>query len=321
MAMRIRIVRSARARALIHFWTKLDEDWVLNLSGMLAYNYLTATAPLALVALAIAGLALSSISPATLDSYANAIAARLPDGGQQLTHGALHALSHSAGGLLVIAIVTAIFAGSRLFIALENCFCVIYRLRNRPPLLQNAVATGMTLLYAALAPLTFIASGALSALSGLLTFSGAPATGALTYLGRMGAGLLATFILFLAMYVFVPNNGLLRRGGWRDAWRGSWRGALAAAALMTLYEQLFPLYQSLFLRNAGYGSAVGLAIVAIIFLYYAGFITLVGAEVNAWRQGLRPLGVTLPDLYRERAQRVPMVGGPGTLRGRLRAGR
>ena len=29
---------------------------------------------------------------------------------------------------------------------------------------------------------------------------------------------------------------------------------------------------------------------------------LFGAELNAWSEGLRPLGVTLPDLYRERGQ-------------------
>jgi uncharacterized BrkB/YihY/UPF0761 family membrane protein len=91
-----------------------------------------------------------------------------------------------------------------------------------------------------------------------------------------------------------------RRQSWREGWRIAWRGALVAGGLLILYEQLFPLYQSLFLKNAGYGSVVGLAIIAIIFLYYIGFITLLGAEINAWAEGLRPLGATLPDLYRER---------------------
>lgn len=291
----------ARARPLTQFWGKLNEDWVPNLSGMLAYNYLTATAPLALVALAIAGISLGSTSPATFNTFVESLAAHLPAGGKQLVAGALTALSQSASALLVIAVVTAIFAGSRLFIALENCFSVIYRLRSRDTLPQNLVAVAMTLLYAILAPLAFIATGQLSGLFGLITLTGAASGGAgdvLSYLEGLAAGVLVAFILFFAMYLFVPSW----RRSWRRGWRVAWRGALAASALLNLYEQLFPLYQRLFLRNAGYGSVAGLAIVAIVFLYYVGFITLLGAEINAWTQGLRPLGATLPNLYRERGK-------------------
>lgn len=288
----------ARARPLTKFWSKINEDWVLNLSGMLAYNYLTATAPLALVALAIAGMALGFISPATFDAYVRALAAHLPAGGERLVAGALKSLSASAGVLLVIAIAAAIFAGSRLFIALESCFAVIYRVRNRALPRQNAMAIGMTLLYALLAPLAFIASGQISGLLSALHLAKATSGNVFIYLGGLIAGVIISFLLFFVMYMFVPNRGQSLR---RD-WRGAWRGALAAAALLTLYEQLFPLYQSLFLRNAGYGSAIGLVIIAVIFLYYVGFITLLGAEVNAWAEGLRPLGATLPDLYRERGK-------------------
>ncbi len=291
-----------RARPLTDFWRKLNEDWVFNLSGMLAYNYLTATAPLALVILAIAGLALGSISPDTFDAYVQGLTAHLPAGGEQLVAGALKALSASAGALLIIAVVTAIFAGSRLFIALENCFTIIYRLRPRALVPQNLVAIGMTLLYAILAPLTFIASGQLSGeLSGLfgsIAPAGATTQDILSYLEGLAAGIFMTFILFYAMYLFVPS----RSRSWRRGWRVAWRGALVAAVLLVLYEQLFPLYRSLFLKNPGYGSVVGLAIVAIIFLYYIGFITLLGAEINAWAEGLRPLRVTLPELYRERGK-------------------
>lgn len=288
----------ARARPLTKFWSKINEDWVLNFSGMLAYNYLIATAPLALVALAIAGMALGSISPATFEAYVRALAEHLPAGGERLVAGALKSLSASAGVLLVIAIAAAIFAGSRLFIALESCFAVIYRVRNRALPRQNAMAIGMTLLYALLAPLAFIASGQISGLLSALHLAKATSGNVFTYLEGLIAGVIISFLLFFIMYMFVPNRGQSLR---RD-WRGAWRGALAAAALLMLYEQLFPLYQSLFLRNAGYGSAIGLVIIAVIFLYYVGFITLLGAEVNAWAEGLRPLGATLPDLFRERGK-------------------
>ena len=291
-----------RARPLTDFWGKLNEDWVFNLSGMLAYNYLTATAPLALVVVAIAGIALGSVSPQTFDAYVQGLTSHLPAGGEQLVVGALKALSASAGVLLVIAIVTAIFAGSRLFIALENCFAIIYRLRTRTLVPQNLVAIGMTLLYTILAPLAFLVSGQLTGeISGLFSFitvTGGASRGILSYLEGLVAGIFVAFILFYAMYLIVPS----RRHSWRRGLPVAWRGALVAAVLLNLYEQLFPLYQSLFLQNTGYGSVVGLAIIAVIFLYYTGFITLLGAEINAWSEGLRPLSVTLPDLYRERGK-------------------
>jgi membrane protein len=297
---------------LVGFWSKLNEDWVFNLSGMLAYNFLTATAPLALVALAVAGLALGSLSPETYNTYVQGLSSGLPSGGQQLVAGALKTLSSSAGILLVIAVATALFAGSRLFVALENCFCVIYRLRNRSFIPQNLVAIGMTILYGLLAPVAFIASSEFSSLVRLITPAGSqPPGNVLSYLGGLAAGILAAFILFYAMYLFVPSRGQSWRGGWRIAWRG----ALVASILLTLYQQLFPLYQSTFMKNAGYGSAVGLAIVAIVFLYYIGFISLLGAEVNTWAEGMRPLSVGLPDLFYQRGQEEERRGSQEAAQG------
>jgi membrane protein len=300
---------------VVGLWSKITEDWVLNLSGMLAYNFLTATAPLALIVLAVAGLALGSLSPETLNAYEQGLASRLPTGGQQLVAGALRTLSASAGILLVIAIVTALFAGSRLFVALENCFCIIYRLRNRPFIPQNLVAIGMTVLYAILAPLAFIASSLLSAILSFISPTGTTLGDLVSYIVGMVISVFVAFILFFAMYLFVPS----RNQSWREGWRVAWRGALVAAALLILYEQLFPLYQSNFMKNAGYGSVVGLAIVAIVFLYYIGFISLLGAEINTWSEGMRPLSAGLPDLFYQRGKAEERRGSQEVAQGQRAA--
>jgi uncharacterized BrkB/YihY/UPF0761 family membrane protein len=292
---------AARAATAVGFWTKLNEDWIFNFAGMLAFNVLTATAPLALVALAVAGLALSSLSPDTLTAYADAIGSLLP-GGQQLMLTALEALQSGAGALLVIAVISALYGGSRLFIALENCFSVIYRLRDRHLVPQNLVAIGMTLLYAIFAPLAFAASGLLSNLFGFLDLTGSPAAASdvSSYLQRLTAGVVVAFVFYFTIYLFVPHRGRDARRRWREVVGVAWRGALAAAVLMVLLQQLFPLYRRLFLHGSAQNSIVGLAIVIVIFLYFAGFITLLGAEINAWSEGLRPLGANLPDLFRQR---------------------
>jgi len=196
--------------------------------------------------------------------------------------------------LLAIAIITAIFSGSRLFVALDNVFAVIFRVDVRPFLKQNTMAILMMLLFLVLAPLSFFASSVPAFVLSYVLPSGIQSNGfVLTVEGFIG-GVIVAFILFAAIYYVVPNI--------QQRWATTWPGALATAVLLNLFELLFPIYQRIFLKNAGLGSAAGLAIVILIFLYYIGVITLLGAEINAWVSGLRPLGATLPQLYRNQRQ-------------------
>jgi uncharacterized BrkB/YihY/UPF0761 family membrane protein len=124
--------------------------------------------------------------------------------------------------------------------------------------------------------------------------SGAQSNGVVLTIEGFVGGVVVAFILFAVIYYVVPNT--------RQRWATTWPGALATAVLLNLFEILFPIYQQIFLKNAGFGSAAGLVIVILIFLYYIGVITLLGAEINAWASGLRPLGATLPQLFRNQRQ-------------------
>lgn len=280
-----------QAKKATNFWTKISEDWMLNFSGMLAYNYLTAIAPILLAVLAISGLALNSLSPEAYQAFVAGLASRFPAGsGSSFVTSALAALQRSAGVLLVIAIVAAIFSGSRLFVALDNIFAVIFRVDVRPLVKQNIMALLMMLLFLVLAPLTFFASSIPALVLSYVLPGGAQSNVLLLTAEGFIGGVIVTFILFGVIYYVVPNT--------QRSWADTWPGALATAVLLNLYEVLFPIYQSIFLKNAGLGSAAGLAVVILIFLYYIGVITLLGAEINAWVSGLRPLGATLPQLFR-----------------------
>lgn len=277
------------------FWIKISEDWVMNFSGMLAYNYLTAIAPILLAVLAVGGLVLGMLSPATYNTFVQGIGSHFPGSqGQSLVQGALTALRKDAGLLLAIAIIAAVVSGSRLFVALENVFAVVFRVDVRPLIKQNIMAILMMLLFLVLAPLSFFAASIPSAALSLVLPAGAQRNGFVLTLEGFAGGLVVAFIMFAAIYFVVPNRKL--------HWASTWPGALAASVLLNLYETLFPIYQSVFLKNAGYGSVAGLAVVILIFLYYIGFITLLGAEINAWVSGLRPLGATLPELFRRERQ-------------------
>jgi hypothetical protein len=47
------------------FWVKINNDWIFNLSGLLAYTFLFAVFPLLILVLAITGFILRNIAPGT----------------------------------------------------------------------------------------------------------------------------------------------------------------------------------------------------------------------------------------------------------------
>ncbi len=281
------------------FWRKASNDWIFNLSAMLAYNLLMSIFPILLVLIAAAGFVLNFISPGSQQQLINAIAGLFPKGaagqestGQTIVTAALHSLAQSAGLMLAIGLVTAAVGGSRLFISIENCFSVIFRLRPRNALRQNIMALTMLLLYIVLIPIIFLASSFASAVARILFLAGA---NVVTGLLIRGAGILialvVALVLFAAIYVVVPNRPVHIKE--------VWRGTLAGAALLILYELVFPIYQSLFLKPNNYGSLAGFAILILVFFYYFAFILLLGAEVNSWASGQRQTSSDISGIIHE----------------------
>lgn len=281
-----------RVQPVLDFWQKLSNDWVFNLSTMLAYNFLMSIFPLLLVLLAIAGFVLSAISPENKTALNNAIAGALPSGtGQAIVLGAVKRLQESAGIVFIIGLVTAAYSGSRLFTSIESTFSVVFRLRPRDFIHQNIMAFCMLLLYLVLVPIIVLASVAPSAIINLVFPDRSAFRDVLVYVGGIVAGFIAACLLFGATYIVVPNRPV--------PWREVWKGTLVAAALLVVYELLFPIYQQVFLKPSNYGSWAGLAIVILVFFFYLGFILLLGAEVNSWATGQRQTAADIPAILHE----------------------
>lgn len=261
------------------FWTKITNDAIFNLAAMLAYNLLMSAFPILLVILAIGGFLLSNVSPNGQANLQHSIGGALP-GGSAIFVNVQHNLTHSVGLLLVVGIVLAIISGSGLFLTMEWTFGIVFRLRGRNPIRQRLMSIGMLLLYAVLIPIVLLAS--------ILPATVARATSAggnnpiynfiVQAIGDIFAVLVAAVLLGV-MYVVVPNRHV--------EWKEVWKGTLVGALLLVLYETLFPIYVSVFLKPQNYGSTAGFAVVILIFFYYLAFIIVLGAEINSWASGQR----------------------------------
>ena len=269
----------AKMRALGAFWTKINNDAIFNLSAQLAYNFLMSAFPILLVLLAIGGFILGSVSPGSQANLEHSLSSAIPGGGSLFVN-VQNNLTKSAGLLLIVGIVIALISGSGLFVTLEWCFGIVFRLRGRSTIRQRVMSIGMLLIYAVLIPIILLASILPATVLRALPFiSSTPAFGFLLQAAGDVFSVIVAGILFGITYVVVPNRPV--------QWKEVWKGTLVAALLLVLYETLFPFYVSIFLKPQNYGSTAGFAVVILIFFYYLGFIVLLGAEINSWASGQR----------------------------------
>lgn len=231
------------------FWLKFLNDWTLNFASGLSYNLLMAIFPVVIALGAIVGFIAGSHEQELVAQLSALFPSIL---NENVLTPALAILHKDAGLLGILAIVLAFYTGSRLFVAMENYFAVIYHKPTRSYLRQNLMALIMLLIFMALIPLMLFASS----------------------LGLKGffIGLIASLLLFQAIYVIVPNQHI--------SLRNSWRGTVVAAVALQIYIAIFPLYSRHLLGT--YTGNIGFAIILLLFFYYFAIILLIGAEVNAF---------------------------------------
>src|SRR3989442_8364933 len=280
-------------RPFQQFITKFNNDWSTTLSAALAYNLLMAIFPIAIAILAILGFVLGSLSPTEYTQLQRQILHALPVSIPASTVKSLtNQLAKDSSILGIIAVVLALFNGSRLFILIEGIFGIIYHVRQRTVIKQNLMAFGMLILFIILIPIMAFASALPAVVLSIL-----PGSSILAFLTGILGGLLAAYILFQAIYMVVPNQHI--------SFRNSWLGALVAAIALQIYLTLFPLYVARFL-SAGPAASLGTAIFLLIFFYYFAVILLIGAQVNAFfAEGIKATPVDLVSLVHITTSHLP----------------
>jgi len=287
-------------RPFQEFITKFNNDWAMNLSAALAYNFMMAVFPLVIALFSILGLILGALNPTAYDQLRIQIMHVFPSAtsASTLLDAALNQLKKNAGFLGILAIILALFNGSRLFILIEGCFDIIYHIKPRSIIPQNAMAFAMLLLFIILVPIMVLAATGPALVFSILQntpIGQIPGIKLVFSLGGILGGLIAAYILFQAIYIVVPNQKI--------SFRNSWLGSVVAAILLQAYLILFPLYVARFLT--GYASqALGLVIL-LIFFYYFAVILFLGAEVNAFKEGVRATPSDLVTLVHNVTSHLP----------------
>jgi YihY family inner membrane protein len=272
------------------FFTKFTNDWSMTFAGALAYSLLTAVVPIIIAMFSILGFALGPRQIQVILQTTIKIVPALSSQ-QEVIQYSLNQLSNQAGFLAIIAILLALFGGSRLFIGLEGFLDIVYRVRPRTFIPQNIMAIIMMLVFIILVPIMFFAAtlpsfilqfvSTVPALKILPFISVIISNSVITFLAGAIGGLLAALILFFTIYIVVPNQ--------RISLHNSWLGAIVSAVALELFISIvFPFYTAYFMRN--YVGQAGFAVVLLVFFYYFAIILILGAEINAFfLEHVRPL--------------------------------
>ncbi len=288
------------ARPIKQFIAKFNNDWVMNFASGLAFNTLTAIFPILVALIAIFGLLVGG-NPAAQHQLINGIQSIFP---QQIQKGNLlqpvfNSLNRNAGPLLIIAILTALFGGSRLFISMEGYFDIIYHQRPRNVIKQNIMAFSMLLLFIILIPIMIFGAALPALVVSLIKatpLNNVPGSELLFTLIGIGFGLLFAWIFFEVIYIVVPNQHI--------SFRNSWLGAVVAAVGVEIYLVLFPFYVAHFMNT--YTGTAGFAVILLFFFYYFAVILLLGAEVNAFfAEKIRATPADIPTMIHEMTSHLP----------------
>ncbi len=264
------------------FIVKFINDWSINLASMIAYSLITAIFPLLLLILSLAFMALQALGPSYFNQVVAAINQAFPAQNAVDATTLRNSLIQINGPLAIASLIGLLWLGSNLFASIESAFCIIFRIRGRDPVRQRIMAFGMVLILTVLLPVSLAAASLVTAGSDeFRTLLPRSLGRVLTFVGPI-TSLIVLWLLFLAIYVVVPNV--------RVRPRYVWRGALVAAILFALLQLVFPLYGKVFLSgNTRYGAAVAAVLVVIIWLWFFALITVIGAQINAVAMGLTPL--------------------------------
>ncbi|MDW6022339.1 YihY/virulence factor BrkB family protein [Mesorhizobium sp. BAC0120] len=262
--------------------TGFIEDNALSHGAAMAFYAATSLAPILLIVVAIAGLAVGH------DAAEVALSAEISGlmGPQSATllRAAVEGASNQTSGTMaaIVGTVTLLVTASGVFGEMQTALNAIWKIEPGGSSLARivrarAASLGLVAALGFLLLVSLVASTAISALGNLLN----------SYLpfGEVIASSINTVfsfalitVLFAAIYKVLPDRSL--------SWRDVGLGAVVTAALFTVGKSLIGWYLGTSATASSYGAAGGL-IITLLWVYYSSQIFLLGAEFtraySLWR--------------------------------------
>lgn len=261
----------ALLREVVAQWQR---DRALAQGAALAYYTLFSMAPLLVLVIALAGLALGR--SAAEGELVDRIAGLVGPESARLLSGMIGQVSRPRSGVLATAasLLTMVFGATGVFAQLQASLNDIFR-APRPArtgvrgfVRQRVAAFAMILGVGALLFVSLVLSAAVAAVRGFVTVH-LPLLGRLLPLLDVALSLAVVSALFALVYKVLPDVHL--------RWRDVWLGAGVTAVLFTIGKSLIALYLGRVVRTSVYGAA-GSLVLLLLWVYYSSQILFLGAE-------------------------------------------
>ncbi len=265
--------RSKPVAFLLEVYTEWREDNALTQGAALAYYTIFSMAPLLMLVIAIAGLALgrSAVQGELIDRIHATVG---PEAGRVVA-GALEQVSRPSAGIAatVISVITMLLGASSVFGQLQASLNLIWgvdrsqgglRHTVRQRLATFLVIVGIGVLLLASVVLTAVVAALQETLAQQL-----PALADALPSLNLGVSFVLTTTFFAMIYKVLPAA--------RMRWSDVWLGGAFTALLFTIGKTFIGLYLGRTGVTSVYGAA-GSLVLLLLWIYYSAQIFLIGAE-------------------------------------------
>ncbi len=249
-------------------------DRALNLSAALAYYSIFSIAPLLIIAISIAGLAVGpeAVQGKLDDELRKYIGAQAAEGVQSLVKSAAKP-GHGWIGAIT-GFVTLLIGASGVFGQLKEALNTIWKVKQKPGagirgfLRERLLSFGMVLVIGFLLLVSLLLTSAVAAISTTLNhFLGLPEVVWASVSFFVSLSVVTT--LFALIFKVLPDA--------KVEWRDVWTGAVATGLLFELGKFGLGYYLGRESTASSYGAA-GSVILLLLWIYFASCILLLGAE-------------------------------------------
>jgi membrane protein len=260
-----------------HFWTKLNQDDVLNRAAILSFYFLLALFPLLLFLIALLG----SFADAGTELRHNMLTylrAIVPVSASDLINTTVDEISQkSSGGKVSFGLLTSLWFASSGMGALIEGLNVAYDVKETRPwwrrtLLAILLTIALAVLIITAPALIFYGTRIAEGIANRYGFSAA-FTAAWTVL-RWLFVLVFVFLAFELIYYFAPDLH-------EQQLRWLTPGAAAGVILWLLVSFLFGSYLNFYNNYSVVYGSLGAVIILLLWFYLTGVTILIGGEVNA----------------------------------------